>query len=141
MFSYHASNKVTAEKDIEEFEKDYETRKAAETEKKEPEMDEETFESGQHKKVILEPFAKISEVQKGSPADECGFQIGDLLMIYGTLNYLNHNQLKSISEVTKNNIDQKFQAVVKRDGKTIELSVRPHNWNGPGILGCRFVAL
>ena len=88
---------------------------------------------------MLEPFCKVVEVQKGSPADESGLMVGDMIVTYGSLNVFNHNGLKAIPEVTKKHIDAVFPVVLLRKGLKIDLQVKPHFWSGPGILGCRFV--
>ena len=140
MFTFHAENRERAEKEIEEFEKNIQERKEEVPEEApvvnvNPEkMDEEPSTT-----QIIEPFCRVVEVQIGSPAHESGFVVGDLVINFGSANIYNHNNLKAIAEVTKNHIDKVFPVVVARKGEKIELKVRPHTWNGPGILGCRFV--
>ena len=133
LFAFHAVNAEAVQKEIDEFERNIPDRnnKLA--------MIEEKLEEEQHKKVHLEPFCKIVEVQIGSPAEEAGLKVGDKVLQYGQANYLNHNQLKYIPEITRNHIDKEFPVLVFRDGREVELKVRPHNWKGPGILGCRFI--
>ena len=130
MYSYHHDNKDTAEQQIAEYEKNLETKP------KKMEI-EETQEL--HQTVHMPPFCKIVEVQKESPAFHAGLEVGDLVISYGPVNYINHNELKHIVEVTRKMIDDFIHVVVLRSENYHELKVNPRKWDGPGYLGCRFV--
>ena len=137
LFSFHEQNREQAQRDIEEYERSIPDRKegmVAEPAKEQSKMVEEST----HQE-LLEPFCKVVEVQKGSPADESGLMVGDFIVTYASLNIFNHNSLKAIPEVTKKYIDAAFPVVLVRKGLKVELQVKPHFWNGPGMLGCRFV--
>lgn len=95
------------------------------------EEDEETF----------PPFCKIVEVKISSPADKAGLRPGDLLIRYGKVTSLNHNELKALVDVTKSFFEKEIQVRVKRGEEEVDFVVVPREWEGPGILGCRFEVL
>lgn len=133
MINWHNDTKEDAEQKI----KEYEAKKALDRKQK---AEKEAIQ----KKAIEEaasdspPFAKIIEVRKGSPADKGGLKVGDLIMMYGPVNYLNHHDLNSMIEVTRNNINLPLKIKVKRKGVEIDVTIVPGTWEGAGILGCRF---
>ena|SRR3990167_115546 len=135
LFAFHESNRQTAEREIEEYERNLVEKQTQETEKSlQTIVEEPQMESG-----MLAPFAKIVEVAIDSPAYVAGIQVGDLVTSYGTLNCFNHNNLKAIPEVTRNSINQPLSVKVKRGDIHLQLEVTPQSWKGAGILGCRFV--
>ena len=139
----HQENKNVAQKEIEKYEKDLvlEKKDAFAQESKPNEINNEESEDG------LVGFAKIVEVQKNSPADEAGLKPGDVLVSYADANYLNHQQLRKIVEITSANLNSAIDVKILRKEEdsmtnTIKkLQVTPHQWAGPGILGCRFIEL
>lgn len=45
------------------------------------------------------PFAKVGTVVSGSPAEEAGLKIGDLIRDFGPVNGRNHEKLSKIAEL------------------------------------------
>lgn len=133
MINWHSLTKEEAEQKIQEFE----ASRAAEIE--ENQVTEEA-----HKMAIetaasnSTAFAKITEVKKDSPADKGGLKVGDEIIEYGACNYLNHNDLKHMVEITRDHINQPLRVYIRRKCFEIGLTITPGPWSGPGILGCRF---
>ena len=133
MINWHAETKDQAEKEIEEFE----AKHAKLSEEGQEQKD-------KHQMVIdnaiedLTPFAKITEVKFNSPACKAGIQVGDLVMQYGACNYLNHNDLNYLIDITKEYVNKPIGMYVRRYGFEVTLTIVPGPWDGPGILGCRF---
>lgn len=139
MISFHEDTKEEAEEKI----KEYELRKQKEREEKlqmESQMEEEQLQESSEDIVegSFPPFCKIVEVKIGSPADTGGLRPGDLLLKYGAVHSLNHNNLKAMVDVTKACYKKEIGVRIVRSGLEKELVVIPQEWDGPGILGCRF---
>lgn len=49
------------------------------------------------------PFAKVNSVAEESPAAQAGMKAGDKVCSFGTVNWMNHENLRKISEVVQNN--------------------------------------
>lgn len=135
----HQDNKEQAQKEIENYEKTLEVKPTVDQSESPPQEENDLVSS-------QVPFAKIVEVQKGSPADEAGLIPGDQIAQYGDANYLNHQNLKYVIEITSKNQNKeiilKVLRKVEQESKSlVEIKVVPHTWNGPGILGCRFVPI
>lgn len=47
------------------------------------------------------PFAKVTDVAHGSPADEAGLRPGDKIRKFGTVNWMNHEKLSKVSETVQ----------------------------------------
>ena len=48
------------------------------------------------------PFAKIDLVSEGSPADDAGLKVGDLVIEFGTQNATNFKSLAEIGQLVQN---------------------------------------
>ena len=99
-------------------------------------------------KNLKEPFAKIVSLEKGSPADEAGLKVGDEIITFNRILFKNvsHDTLMTLSEISKNKIDEEIpiSLVRKNSQNTLEvihIYIVPHTWNGRGILGCKFKIL
>lgn len=53
--------------------------------------------------VIETPFAKINTVADGSPAQAAGMRPGDGVRSFGTVNWMNHENLTKVAEVVQRN--------------------------------------
>jgi len=116
--------------------------------------------------VIQTPFAKINSVAPDSPAAEAGMQKGDYIKKFGSVNALNHEKLKKLTELVSSNegvyisiylpklpngrltidLDQKSISVLlsrKETGSDVdrEVSIVPRLWAGAGKLGCHILPL
>lgn len=49
------------------------------------------------------PFAKVNSVVSGSPADSAGLKAGDQVIRFGFVTWLNHDDLRKVSEVVSQN--------------------------------------
>lgn len=53
--------------------------------------------------LVDTPFAKVNSVEKGSPADDAGLEIGDRIRRFGHVNWINHEKLSKVAEVVQRN--------------------------------------
>lgn len=49
------------------------------------------------------PFAKVTDVTAGSPADHAGLRVGDKIRRFGTVNWMNHEELGKVAETVQRN--------------------------------------
>ena len=86
-------------------------------------------------------FAEITEVSQGSPAESAGLKVFDRLVTFGSVNYLNSNQLAGLQEFVKHAEGTEVRVSMLRGEIFISLVMRPQRWAGSGIIGCRFRAI
>lgn len=84
------------------------------------------------------PFAEITEVSPGSPAESAGLKVSDRLVSFGPINYLNSNQLLGLQEFVKHAEGTEVRVSLLRSGIFISLILKPARWTGNGTIGCRF---
>lgn len=53
--------------------------------------------------LVDTPFAKVSSVAAGSPADDAGLKTGDRIRKFGNVNWINHEKLSRVAEVVQRN--------------------------------------
>lgn len=85
------------------------------------------------------PFVVVNLVSPGSPAEEAGIQVRDLITSFGTINATNFKDLAQIGELVKNSLNKQVRVKVKRNDKVEELQLTPKTWSGRGMLGCNIV--
>jgi len=89
------------------------------------------------------PFAWISIVESGSPAEEAGLKEGDGITIFDNLVYgMTNNPLQKIAEIVGKNINTIINVEVVRTNENelngyIQIKLIPHKWQGQGVLGCK----
>lgn len=49
------------------------------------------------------PFAKVNTVESGSPADQAGLKMGDMIRAFGSVHWLNHERLSKVAETVQQN--------------------------------------
>lgn len=84
------------------------------------------------------PFAIISEVRQGSPAEEAGLLDGDFLIRFGTAT--------TLLDVTKNIAEGKaiellIYRVNEYDRGLSSLSITPKHYEGEGLIGCHLIPI
>jgi 26S proteasome non-ATPase regulatory subunit 9 len=90
------------------------------------------------------PFAKIDNVMDGSPAQEAGFKIDDLIVKFGTIDFTNNRNLRALGETVINShsngegIMVHVSRVIDDEQKKVSLKLKPNEWNGKGLVGCTF---
>lgn len=94
---------------------------------------------------IREPFAKIVSVAPGSPADEAGLKPDDAIICFNKFlcKGSSNNPLVTLSEIVKSKIGEEIPISLVRKNENnileiIDLNIRPHTWEGRGVLGCKF---
>ncbi|KAI1964649.1 putative 26S proteasome regulatory subunit [Ophidiomyces ophidiicola] len=94
------------------------------------------------------PFVRVNSVADGSPAAQAGLKAGDKIRSFGTVNWMNHENLKKISEVVTNNEGVPLIVKVVRPSEPgqnvtdLILQLTPRrDWGGRGLLGCHLVPL
>jgi 26S proteasome non-ATPase regulatory subunit 9 len=112
------------------------------------------------------PFARINAVSPGGPAERAGLQPEDRLVVFGSVNFTNHERLGKVAQVVQQNenvsryfafpsqddIDDTPQrpilVKVLRQGadqaapELVELRLTPQrDWGGRGLLGCHLLPI
>merc|ERR1711971_120340 len=91
------------------------------------------------------PFAKIDLVSDGSPANDAGLEVGDLVIEFGTQNATNFKSLAEIGQLVKNSENRNIRVRILRNlpfGELVTtLTLVPKQWSGQGLLGCKLVPL
>jgi len=90
-------------------------------------------------------FAKIDLVSEGSPADDAGLKVGDLVIEFGTQNATNFKSLAEIGQLVKNSENRNIRVRIQRNlpfGELVTtLTLVPKQWSGQGLLGCKLIPL
>ncbi|KAF0692565.1 Aste57867_16377 [Aphanomyces stellatus] len=87
------------------------------------------------------PFARVESVQDGSPSNEAGLLVGDLIIGFGSATAENHRELAAIREIVGRNINTAIDVVVARNEGQYRLTLVPHQWSGQGVLGCHIIPI
>ncbi|WEW61556.1 putative 26S proteasome regulatory subunit [Emydomyces testavorans] len=109
-----------------------------------PELTEETNQS----ELVETPFAKVNSVADGSPAAQAGIKPGDRIRSFGIVNWMNHENLRKVSEVVQNNEGMPLIVGIARASESgqgltnLSLRLTPRrDWGGRGLLGCHLIPL
>lgn len=62
-----------------------------------------TSASGSSAGALEAPFAKVNSVVAGSPAESAGLQIGDSIVKFGTVDWMNHEKLSRVADIVSQN--------------------------------------
>lgn len=103
----------------------------------------------------MRAFADIDEVTTASPAAMAGLRVGDKLLALGNVTATTGGvaALPGILQVRckmtygpcwhllQASEGTALRAVVRRDGRSVELQFTPQRWSGRGLLGCHLVPL
>jgi len=96
------------------------------------------------------PFAKVNAVTAESPADDAGLKVGDVILLFGDVDYTNHENLTRVAKVVQDNEGREVKIKIRRQDTgsenaqmmTIDLVISPrHNWGGRGMLGCHLLPI
>lgn len=98
--------------------------------------------------LVETPFAKVNSVAAGSPAAQAGLKDGDRIRNFGGVNWMNHENLRKISDVVQNSQGRPLSVKIARPDESgqgltnlsLQLTPRP-NWGGRGLLGCHVLLL
>jgi membrane-associated protease RseP (regulator of RpoE activity) len=90
------------------------------------------------------PFANVSNIALGSPAEESGLIEGDQILNFDNLVYKGAftNPLQKIAEIVGKKVNKEIIVEISRTGENEErenltLKLIPHHWSGQGVLGCK----
>ncbi|XP_057337232.1 26S proteasome non-ATPase regulatory subunit 9 [Microplitis mediator] len=90
----------------------------------------------------MEPFLRVNLVSSGSPAEQAGIALNDLVMEFGSINAQNFRSLKDIGDLVEQSRYKEIMVKVKRvDMKVVVLTLTPRPWAGKGLLGCNVIPL
>lgn len=59
------------------------------------------------------PFARISSVDSGSPAEEAGLLVGDQIQLFGSVHARNRAELQRVAEVVQRHEGVRFSASMR----------------------------
>lgn len=91
----------------------------------------------------LKAFAIVNSVAQISPAFHAGMLEGDKIVRFGSIDLAAGGLSKVSSQVKEN---EEMVVVVRRRNaegaeSTLELSLKPSKWAGPGLLGCHILPI
>jgi 26S proteasome non-ATPase regulatory subunit 9 len=91
----------------------------------------------------LKAFALIDEVQPNSPSASAGLCVGDECIHFAGIEFAPHDStlLPRIASAVQASVAQPLRVVVRRDNRTLTLSLTPNAWQGRGLLGCHIKPL
>jgi len=87
-------------------------------------------------------FAIVNTVAPSSPASGAGMRIGDRIVQFGDVDWLNHEKLARVAQVVGRSEGRGIEVVVSRaaeggEGEVKALRLVPRrDWGGRGTLGC-----
>lgn len=110
----------------------------AKREKDETETQEEAMEQ---QTTLPSPFAQVDAVTQGSPASGAGLQVGDEVIVFGSVTAGNFQNLQNIASVVQHSEGKPLRVVVIRNGQKAVMSLTPQRWSGRGLLGCNIVPI
>ena len=89
-------------------------------------------------------FCQVENVLLGSPAEQGGLRSGDRILSFGDATVKNHRNLMALSQVVRDSIGKSGIKVlllraVGGISNQLEMTITPREWEGSGLLGCRFL--
>jgi 26S proteasome non-ATPase regulatory subunit 9 len=100
---------------------------------------------------VHKPFLKVSQVDSGSPAHDCGIQVDDEIIQFGPYIAANTDKkLTQIAELVKKSEDKIILLNALRPVKLganeetkelVRIRLVPKKWSGHGLLGCKIVPI
>lgn len=92
--------------------------------------------------VRREPFAWVAEVTAGSPAGIGGLVVGDKVITITSSVQEEFTALSALPDLVSHHINQPLLFSILRRNElnqevSLEVSITPQQWSGPGLLGCR----
>lgn len=89
----------------------------------------------------LAAFLVVTYVNPNSPAELCGLQKDDQILLFGSVNADNFRELKQISDLVTHQCNQKIALTIKRGDRTLSVQLIPKQWQGRGLLGCNIITI
>lgn len=86
-------------------------------------------------------FLRVNIVRNGSPADIAGIRVDDLILQFGSINYINFTSLYQIGRLVENSVNAPIEVRLRRVNDIVNLTLVPQEWAGRGLLGCNVVCL
>ena len=87
-------------------------------------------------------FAAVDIVSRGSPAEEAGLKVGDVILSFGSISKHNFTGLQCVGEVVQHSVGRGIRVEIKRENEDDEIvTLTPKQWSGRGLLGCNIVPL
>uniref|UniRef100_A0AC35G5W9 Nas2 N-terminal domain-containing protein n=2 Tax=Panagrolaimus sp. PS1159 TaxID=55785 RepID=A0AC35G5W9_9BILA len=93
------------------------------------------------RRTTNKPILRISAVSEGSPAEEGGLEVNDIVIQFGKLHGDNFTGLEQLAEETKSYLNKLLKVTVLRGTRVYRLQFHPREWAGRGIFGAGFVPL
>lgn len=95
-----------------------------------------------HKTPMMQiPFARLDEVQEGSPAMLAGICNNDLLISLGGVDISTLNPMSVVPSEVGKYTNKAMEVVVLRDSVIHSLTLTPCSWSGRGLIGCHLTPL
>uniref|UniRef100_A0AC34FR28 Nas2 N-terminal domain-containing protein n=1 Tax=Panagrolaimus sp. ES5 TaxID=591445 RepID=A0AC34FR28_9BILA len=93
------------------------------------------------RRTTNKPILRISSVSEGSPAEEGGLEVDDLVIQFGKLHGDNFTGLEQLAEETKSYLGKVLKITVLRGTRVYRLQFHPREWAGRGIFGAGLLPL
>lgn len=84
------------------------------------------------------PFAVVTDVEEGSPAQIAGLRSDDLIVKFGSVNSKNFKNANDIATVVRHSVGKPLNIAVMRRGSVHPVVITPKPWAGKGLLGFKF---
>eukprot|EP00049_Salpingoeca_infusionum_P004143 m.75188 g.75188 ORF g.75188 m.75188 type:complete len:190 (-) comp12438_c0_seq1:165-734(-) len=92
--------------------------------------------SDRPKMIAKKPILRVLDVLPGSPAFEAGMQRGDIIGAFGSLQSSNMRGMADVAALVTSSIGKIIRLEVERGEVVKVIELRPHTWEGKGVLGC-----
>lgn len=85
-------------------------------------------------------FSRVHSVAAGSPAEQSGLLVGDLILQFGSASFdTSFTPMAGVKDVVMNSENRPVEVVVRRDAQIVRLTLVPKKWSGQGLLGCHIL--
>lgn len=70
-----------------------------------------------------------------------GLKVNDLVVSFGSINSSNMHSLTDVATLVRNSKNEYIKLTILRNNTPTYVYLKPHEWSGPGLLGCIIVPI